>query len=918
MVYITTSPSRASGKSSMTNGHAACFTSTTKKQKVYTNVQEGIFVFQVTRPRLMPIRRLQDLYEYHQRGTDNLGFGGIGDAYSLMSSFGSHPTTNQVTSNLSDDKQQQQLQQPTNQQQQKSSWLNLNLQQIQYGDDDIDTDEDDTTLGTPVFKIDELISVDMIVMTRRVCRLLELKSFCSSNCSPMKSYNNASIIDISSTVVSRQNPTTPTNHNNSKNECDSADIDNQWIGGQTLGGLQLKNDDEHFHPSSDEEGECVDESDEKTIAPDLESVSTAATRMSQPLTTAAFARLSDHSGWITIEVNGEDYVDQVTVEAGLFTFYVDNFSSGGVTARRHPMDDSSLPLATENCIQDIIHFQPMTQIYCDYKVVHPITGVEFYRIQRSNASYFPLWVHNIQYSNDKQRFPDSYKLLPISKYKIGNFAYRALQDTVLRSIPDCSEKSKVHSVKAIIRTNDVVVADFIRESPVPAFGNGPFMRLNSYGWLFEKKLHEAIFEPIPIQMGHWEFIVSSSQSFDMSSSSDNVTEGSSSVKDKECIFAFTQPLGRSFLRDGYTAKFVVDDIIQCDRKIVVNGSATANYELYRVILNDTESGWIMNNFDKVVRENDVKSNSTNTAVLQLLSCDEINYVKKSIDPPTEDDDNNALLFHSDDDDDDDSDAEDEWTPALVRGIASACGCNLTEIGYQPVGNVLKFETSDMILIHVFCSTRTVQTAFEDFVDVESSAITSSSRHGYCSNMMYQCYRNCSVRQLTKLLQITIVTMMSKTVFTMNSQDESTDGDDDQKENTTRQRYFDGDWDDIEDEKKDEAEGILDLTLENVLSRNTALLDALAIRASSRKSNNTKKHRKKNTTRLFFRESKEQEFVARNVAREKKVRDELLRCDMDILKLFAKRQQLWEAAQQFDEQRVVQSQQHSKIRLYQMN
>jgi hypothetical protein len=978
MVYVTTSPSRASGNSSMTNGNAGCFASTTtsKKQKVHTNVQEGTFVFQVTRPEMLAIRRLQDLYEYHQRGTGNLDFGSlVGDeGASLRSSFASDPTANPVLSALSnEDRQQQQQKQhdqtqtyqkvPKQQQQTKqstSTWFGTNF----IGDSiDLNDNEDNTTLGTPVFKNDEMISVDMIVMTKRICHLLELKSFCSSNCTAMKSYNNASIIDMASTTATPAAVPTNTKHDDTDNDDDDDGV--------------------HFHPSLDDDEvnaeygqqHRVDESDEKTVVPDNASVTTAATHASQPIATATFARLSDHSGWITIEVNGEDYVDQVAVEAGLYTFYVDNFSSGGITPRRHPMDDSSSLLSTENCIQDIVHIQPMTQIYCDYKVIHPVTKVEFYRIQRTNSSYFPLWVHNIQYANDSQRFPNIYKLLPISKYKYGTFAYRALQGTVLRSIPDCSETSKVHSDKAIVRINEIVVADLIRESPIPVFGNGPFMRLNSYGWLFEKKLHERVFEPIPIQSGHWEFLVCSSWSFDMSNSVDSFA-GSTNIKSKteqqlqqqkeECIMVFQQPLGRSFLHDGYVAKLHVGDIIQCDRKITVhnkqsasssseNGSSprrtipTTSYDLYRVILNDTNSGWIIDNYNTTIA-NDYNDDSninctTKPAMLQLLSSDEIDIVQidtvtKSLDPPTKDELNINTTVHDTNDDeyydecDEESSATDEWTPALVREIASVCGSILKEIDYQPIGNVLKFETRDMILINVFCSTRTVQTAFEDFVDFESIGMNHTSKHGGpfgTSNMMYQCYRNCSIRQLTKILQITVVTLMSKAVVSMTSsshEDEEDDkhvlgmDDDDQKENSiSGQRFFvDGnDWDDIEDEKKDESDSILDETLENVLSRNTALLDALAFRASSRKCNNRKKtNRKKIHTRLYFREIREQELIRKNIIREKKVRDELLRCEMDILKLLSKRQQLWETVQQFEEQRSIKSQQHSKIRLYQMN
>jgi hypothetical protein len=291
----------------------------------------------------------------------------------------------------------------------------------------------------------------------------------------------------------------------------------------------------------------------------------------QPTNAAVFLRLADQSGWVVAEECGELYLRQIPVEKGLFTFYVDNVPHGQ-SVRRHPMDDTSELLNTENCSMVLA---PMTRIYCDYKVTHPVTHVNFYRLQNHSmhAPPTPGWVRDRQPSqNEKER--DVILLLPIDKVKEGLFAFKpCCGGMAIRDAPNCTEHSK--NGKAV-QADEIIMADVVRESPFKN-GNGPFLRLSDQsGWLFEKKLGQQVMERVPIEMGLWNFKV---------------------LNEPVGLGLRSQPVDRQdkVVGDPYLPGMK----IECDRK-VVQGDGVC---FYRVI---GTNGWV---FDK----------RNNKPMLELLS-----------------------------------------------------------------------------------------------------------------------------------------------------------------------------------------------------------------------------------------------------------------------------------------------------------
>jgi hypothetical protein len=225
--------------------------------------------------------------------------------------------------------------------------------------------------------------------------------------------------------------------------------------------------------------------------------------MIQPTRQATFLRLADQSGWVMADERGQVYMRQLQVETGLFSFYVDNVPHG-VIVRRHPMDDASDLLVTESGTR-LYRLPPLQRIYCDAVVQHPVTGVQFYRLQGGppGAPATPGWVGEKKPAAQPGHL-DHYYLLEAAKVKTGLFCYKAICGAFIRHRPICSESSKTSRA---VMPHELVVVDVIRDSPYQN-GNGPFLRLaDGSGWLFEKKLGERAMIEVPIHTGHWVFAI---------------------------------------------------------------------------------------------------------------------------------------------------------------------------------------------------------------------------------------------------------------------------------------------------------------------------------------------------------------------------------------------------------------------------
>lgn len=596
--------------------------------------------------------------------------------------------------------------------------------------------------------------------------------------------------------------------------------------------------------------------------------------------TEAYARLSDKTGWILISDKNVDYCRQVTVESGIYCFYVDNVPHG-ITTRYHPMDDSTKLLPVEKVDRkELLTLQPMIKIYCDSKVTHPETGVNFYRLQVKNSFYFPRWVHDKQCSSKPSNNPDTYKLLPANKVtettnKRQQFAYQILHGTVVRSCPDCTEESKLVKLGYVLQKGEIVVGNLLRESPCPENGNGPFVRLTSTTtseknrlWLFENKLHQMILKPLPVLYGYWEFQVVPSI-FNIESQpvdDDRINFGTG-------IFVYKQPLDRCMSTNETTVAFLkIGDYFQCDCKIAQesldDNKNTTEYEqmtgkklityYYRVILSDGSFGWVSDNAIS-------GGNSNKPAKLQLLT----SYESDTVDGSLPDDDSGS------------------WTTEFVRGVAAAaCDASIKEIVYQPVGNVLVFQTADFIQINVYCYTKTVQTAFEHSVDSETDEISihddESKGNLMAMNnlaMIYNCHRNCkTTKALFEIMRISVVEMMMTSLH-MSNNIETEDVKMNVGQNLSEMLGC------YDEEKKDDS------CHPSPLNSNIQEYEEFGEICRTKRSPSSDVSMIASKRRRLY-----DEFEIR-------VRQELLICDHQILSAQAKRNELWNSLQAFDEQRI---------------
>jgi len=219
----------------------------------------------------------------------------------------------------------------------------------------------------------------------------------------------------------------------------------------------------------------------------------------------SWLRLADGSGWVPTNAamaTGGNGVENVAtslvptvqqvggVEFGMWPFYVDN-SPVGIALRRHPMDaSSSFILAAANGGNRSIVYEPMRKIYCDRKVIHPQTGVQFYRVQGTNGWVFDRRAH----------LP---MLIDVSRVKRGIFCFQALTDVVVQR--NCSTRIEA-STPVLVKKGRCVAVDVVRTSDTD--GEGPFLRLtDGSGWLCARVEGVDMMKEVPVERGVWELKV---------------------------------------------------------------------------------------------------------------------------------------------------------------------------------------------------------------------------------------------------------------------------------------------------------------------------------------------------------------------------------------------------------------------------
>eukprot|EP00934_Nitzschia_sp_Nitz4_P007096 Nitzschia sp. Nitz4//scaffold28_size193895//102752//104557//NITZ4_001663-RA/size193895-processed-gene-0.267-mRNA-1//-1//CDS//3329545976//7086//frame0 len=258
--------------------------------------------------------------------------------------------------------------------------------------------------------------------------------------------------------------------------------------------------------------------------------------------------------WIFQNKAGVLTLEQVSVEVGMWSFYVGNETSTGIAVRNHPTDklqDSSSAVVLRQ--QHVL--RPMTKIFCDRKVVGA-NGVSFYRLQGTS---YPSWVFD--------RRKEGMILHPEHQVQTGLFAYKALSRIAIRSIGSVGDEFKTSWA---VGSNEIVVCDIVRESPYK-YGNGPFLRLtDGTGWLFANKQSNPVMKEVPIEVGRWKL----------------------QVKNVAGIKLRKQPIDDT--KSRYSTVYEKNNVVVCDRKI--RGENPSDPSFYRV---EGTDGWIFDRRDNV-------------------------------------------------------------------------------------------------------------------------------------------------------------------------------------------------------------------------------------------------------------------------------------------------------------------------------
>ncbi|KAG7363031.1 hypothetical protein IV203_026391 [Nitzschia inconspicua] len=259
-----------------------------------------------------------------------------------------------------------------------------------------------------------------------------------------------------------------------------------------------------------------------------------------------FLRLSDASGWLFEKKYGKTMMERVPVERGLFTFYVDNCMTG-IALRNHPVDRESVKVKT-------VSYKPMQKIVCDRIVKHPVTGVNFYRVQGTEG-----WVFDKRLNKNGDIIHSM--LLPEDNVEEGLRVYECLDPIAIRSIPDVKDSCKIDR---IIEAGELVATNVSRKCPVEPMTNGPFLQLcDGSGWVFERKLGRKIMNQLAVQRGTWSVRV------------ENAPTG---------IALRSQPIdSQLFFLDYITYR--PGDILRCTHMV----QASSGVKFFRVV--DT-GGWI--------------------------------------------------------------------------------------------------------------------------------------------------------------------------------------------------------------------------------------------------------------------------------------------------------------------------------------
>lgn len=408
------------------------------------------------------------------------------------------------------------------------------------------------------------------------------------------------------------------------------------------------------------------------------------------------------------------------VQTGLWAFYVDNYPNGLIplphpnhtnilhddnTIEEDDDDDDDINVVKqEQSSHAAVALKPLQKIYCDRRVVHPDTGVCWYRLQQqegmTNSTSAACWVYDKKIAVVNHVKDMDYMLLQEEQVRTGIFAFIAMCPIAIRTCPSVGEDCRV-SKNRYIRVGDIVIVSAVRQSPFP-HGNGPFLYLqDGSGWLFVYKHYQQMMKEIRIETGgRWSFRVL------------NAPAGIAARRHPIDDVRIPEPENsyKLLLRNNRNSQgshqrqvsYPPDSIVTCDRRIVSPVSSGVCF--YRVLDENEQEG---GRHDRTQQQQQqykwIFDRRGETMLLEPLS---------RLDPPT----NTGASLHYDASNSMADDATPGWSIDFVRGIAATVP-GIKEIGTNETKQSISFQTAindnlSSIRINVYMMTRTVGTAVE--------------------------------------------------------------------------------------------------------------------------------------------------------------------------------------------------------------
>ena len=244
-----------------------------------------------------------------------------------------------------------------------------------------------------------------------------------------------------------------------------------------------------------------------------------------------FLRLSDKSGWMFEKKYGLTIAKQLPVEKGLWAFYVEK----RMTLKANPTGLYGTYYSTV--------YEPMQLIYCDRRVISPVTNIASYRVQGTDG-----WV--------KEKGDDGeLHLRSENDIKTGLFAYEVAEGSPPISLYSKPNASDALRLPVVFNVGEIVICDVIRKSP-HNYGNGPFLRLNDgWGWVYERMNDRSFpahgrMRQLIIEEGNWTL----------------------EVENKVGIAMRRHPVDRYLQGDCSCEQvFQRGEIVRCDRRIKSSG-----------------------------------------------------------------------------------------------------------------------------------------------------------------------------------------------------------------------------------------------------------------------------------------------------------------------------------------------------------